>query len=374
MVYLGLALRTVTIFMGEVKCLVTISLHHPAETEGTLLETVILLEIGVGPSCLGNGKRAWIVHILGVAVVGDILAPQVALDAQEMALLRVCQCGTGIVVIHLLERGVATYRERLLERSVLRIVEIAVFAGSHDGIVAVVDGLDVGASPRHHGGIGRESAFEYFVPTYNLATALVDIFLYAVDEIALQFVYVLQLQALHALLAVGTLVPATLGCFVATDMDVVGREEVDDFIEHILEESKGGFFTGTEIVVGICLAAARNFGVGRCHLFAVAGHLYLGYYRDMSLGGVGQNFTDVVFGVITTISLVAEVAVFLALGNPVHPFAFSAPGGKLSESGIFVYLDAPSRSVGKVKVHHVEFQHGHSVELLQQKRLWTEMA
>ena len=82
MVYLGLALRTVTIFMGEVKGHVTISLHHFAETEGALLKTVILLEIGVGPSCLGNCKRAWIVHILGVAVVGDILAPQVALDAQ----------------------------------------------------------------------------------------------------------------------------------------------------------------------------------------------------------------------------------------------------------------------------------------------------
>ena len=59
------------------------------------------------------------------------------------------------------------------------------------------------------------------------------------DDVALELVFILEPFGLDALLTVGAFLPAVLGAFVPTDMEILAGEERDDFVEHILDELEG---------------------------------------------------------------------------------------------------------------------------------------
>jgi hypothetical protein len=65
------------------------------------------------------------------------------------------------------------------------------------------------------------------------------VFFHALDEPALQFVFVAQAFFFDAGLAFGAVSPAVLGGFVAADVDVFRGEEVDDFVDDVFEKLEG---------------------------------------------------------------------------------------------------------------------------------------
>ena len=88
-------------------------------------------------------------------------------------------------------------------RRILVRVEIAVSARCHNCFVPALNGSDaaLGSAPRHYCSIRCKAAVKNLVPAYNLPALAVHKFLYALYEVALQFVHILEPLLLHALLA-----------------------------------------------------------------------------------------------------------------------------------------------------------------------------
>ena len=190
---------------------------------------------------------------------------------------------------------------------VLCVVEVAIGFGAHDDVVAVGGGeASAGhALPGGDGGAGGEAALEDFVPADEAVVAGFEELFDAFDEVALEFVFVLEAFSFHAGLAVGTGFPAVLGAFVAADVNVGTGEEVADFIEDVFDEGEGGFFAGAvdffEDAPGCAdgegAAGAGEFGIGGERGKGVAGHFDFGDDVDEAGFGVGDDFADVVLGV-----------------------------------------------------------------------------
>ena len=155
-------------------------------------------------------------------------------------------------------------------------------------------GID--ASPAHYGRALVDGAFEYLVPSDDAPSLAVDIFLYAVGEIALKGVGG-QRQLMCLGLAFGTFGPAVARSLVATYVDVVGRKYVHYLVKDILAEA-----------VHLLVAKAEHIGKdtpGRSHLIGtsrtsqigiclqgsehVPRHVYFGNDGDVAVGSIAYN-------------------------------------------------------------------------------------
>src|SRR6185437_2437500 len=109
----------------------------------------------------------------------------------------------------------------------LRVIEIDVLTRRHDDIVMLFGGIDTAffAAPAHDRGVGGDTAFEDLVPADDAFAFAVDVFLHALDEPALQLVFVLETELFHPLLTFGAGLPAILGTFVAADVNIRSGKE-----------------------------------------------------------------------------------------------------------------------------------------------------
>lgn len=88
----------------------------------------------------------------------------------------------------------------------------------------------------------------------------------------------------------------------------------------------------------------------------------------MPLGGVGDDFADVVLRVETAVrGLVPQ------FGGAVAVFGARAPGAHFGEPGVALDLDAPALVVGEVEVEDVQFVGGQQIEHAQHAVLGHEM-
>ena len=110
--------------------------------------------------------------------------------------------------------------------------QVRAFKGSHDHLVSVLDGFpgNAGIMPDHQGGRLGKAAFPDFIPADDLLAARVDQLFHAVDEVALELLFVFQAVFLHHFLGLGGVFPLLFGGFVSAYVDVGGiREELADF-------------------------------------------------------------------------------------------------------------------------------------------------
>ena len=110
----------------------------------------------------------------------------------------------------------------------LVVVEVDVVQRHHNHIVPRIGRLDtpLETGPRHHGGVRSQTPFENLVVANHRFAFGVEVLFDAVDEIALQFVFILESFGAFALLAQRASAPLLLAHFVAADVDVgcVGEE------------------------------------------------------------------------------------------------------------------------------------------------------
>ncbi len=349
---------------------------HGVEHAG--VEVVVVHLLPVAPANLGDGQTARPEHVLEVVVGHHVLAPEIALHAQDHALhVGAQRVGRRVVAVDVGQRDERSGRGGLDRGVVLAVVEVAVAARRHDGLVAAAGCGDASldAAPRHDRGVGRQTALEDLVPADQSAASGVQVALDAAHEVALQLVDILQSLAAHALPALGAGAPVGLGRLVAADVDILRGEEPDHLVEHVFEELERRLAAHAEVRRGVGLARAREGRVDGQHLLAVARHLDLGDHLDVALAGILHHLADVVLGVETAVRLgVVAPAVAGAAPAPCGPVGVGAPGGDLRELGIAVDRDAPARGVGQVPVHAVELVAGHQVELLHDELLRAEVA
>ena len=197
-------------------------------------------------------------------------------------------------------------------------------AGRHDDIVVLTGCLDASrlAAPRHHRGMGSQSALQDFVPTDDVASVAHYVALHAVDKPALQRLLIGQSLALHQRLAVGALLPRLLRALIAADVDVVTGEDVHHLIEYLFEEVEG-LLLGTidlvehvEVVAHHVLLAqsARQLRIGSQCSRGMTGHLHFGNDGDKAVGRIGHNLAQLLLGVVAALLLVVVASGIVVVG------------------------------------------------------------
>ena len=328
----------------------------------------------LGPAHLRYGGDARVHHILVVFIGGDPFGPEVSLHAQKVHFGPLGHPFQGLVGMGDIQREEAAEALRLVDGGVLHLVQVAVAAGRHHCVVALLDGFQttLGAPPAHDGSVGGEAAFQDLVPAQQLSAVGVDKALDAFDQIALEFFYVGQSFGLHPGLAVRAFLPVVFVGLVSSHVDVRGREELYHFFQYAFQQFKGGFLAGAQLVASF---PAAYFRIGKDHFPAMAGHLDFRNHVDVQLGCPVQDFPDIGLGEIASPGFRgAFLRVLTPFVAPVLPgFAYS-PGGLPGEKRVLVYLDAPAGVVRQVHVELVDLETGQGFQLLQDEILVPEMA
>ena len=145
----------------------------------------------------------------------------------------------------------------------------------------------------------------------------VEVLLHALREVALQAVFLrllafgLDAFVLYALLAKRTFSPARARTLVATDVDVLRGEDLDDFIEHVLYKLEGLLLARAEHVGKdtpcarnlIRAARAAQLGIGSQRSEHVAGHVDFGDDSDKTVGSILHNLAALLLRVETAVAL-----------------------------------------------------------------------
>ena len=250
----------------------------------------------------------------------------------------------------------------------LVVVPVARRAGSHNGVVSGLGGSDSArlSPPAHHGGVGRQSALEDFVPTDDLSSARIQVGLDAANEVALQGVLVDQALRGDARLALGAVVPPRFGALVAPDVYVLAREERQNFVQHAFKKGEHRVVAGAVDVVkhapssGYRLldAGTAQLRIGREGSPGMARELNFGNHRDVARSRVGHDFAYLVLGVESAIARAVEA--LIAIRADLRGIA---PGPDLGESRVALDFDAPALVLSEVPVKAIHFVFGHQVEV-----------
>ena len=236
----------------------------------------------------------------------------------------------------------------------------AVFARFLHGSLSV-------ALPSEDGDVFAGMPEGHLVPPHGLPPLALQMANNAIHEIALQVFFVGDALSLHQLLAATACPPVRLLGLVASDVDVFRREDADDLVEDVLQETIDPLVAGAIDDAGILAAdagqhadeaianhGARHLGIGGDGSHAVGGHLYLRHHVHMSLLGISNDVAQLLLRVVAANGCGLSFARVLAVGEV--GVTLHAPGTRFSELGIFLDFHPPAVVVGQVQMQVVDFQ------------------
>ena len=295
----------------------------------TLVEVVDVLLLGVGPLHLSHSHQSRISHILQIISRLHILAPKISLRTYYvLLLLRRKTLGQRIVRIHAVQRQIAANGKRSMLRVLLIVVDIAVVARRHYHLVLHLRSLNAAhfASPRHHGGVRRQSALQNLVPADDALSLAVHEPLNAMDEPALQLVFVLQIQFLYQRLAARTNLPRLLRTLVAADVYILAREQIHHLRQHVLQEFERLLLRTVHLVEDVHIVAyhillaqsARILRISSQRRRRMSRHFNLGYNRNESVGSIRHHLLNVLLRVETLLRFSVESARIVVVGVTNH--------------------------------------------------------
>ena len=230
----------------------------------------------------------------------------------------------------------------------------------------------LGACPADNGNVLRRCAVENLIPTNHLSAACTYVLCHLVHKPCLQLVFlrvaidVLQSQLGNLGLAVGTLLPTVLRTLVATDVDVVRREDVHNLVDNVLGKLQCLGLAGTHNLIYnaevlaylVRTAGAAEVVVGCKGSLHVARHINLGDNGDVAFGSVAYNLACVVLCVVARNR---HVVVLARVGGGDGARALRA---NLCKLRILLYFNAPALVLGEVPVEVVDVVHGEHVDEL----------
>ena len=188
------------------------------------------------------------------------------------------------------------------------------------------------------------------------------------DEVALQLAIVGQSQFPVFGLTFCVALPLRGGAFVAADVEVVVREEGNEFGKNVLGKLHSGGVGHVEHVGGnAAVDPHRGSGLGVAAIFGVrshggnevTGHIHLGNYLDVAFLGISHHVLNLLLGVeVRAVNLIGPIGAVLEVGD-IGVRCRCADGGEL---WILLDLHAPALVVGEVPVEAVHFVIRHHVE------------
>ncbi len=191
------------------------------------------------PADLSHRGRAREGHGLEPVFGGDVLSPEVGLQAKDVAALLISQRRRrGLKPVDVAQADDDPAAGRFAGQIGLAVVEVEDRIGGHDHVVAGPDSRHrpVGPMPRGHGRLGGQAAREDVVPAQDTAAMRLQEGFDPLGEAALQGVLVGEAQRLDLGLDRRGGLPLVLHRLVAADGDVAAGKELHHLAEHVLEE------------------------------------------------------------------------------------------------------------------------------------------
>ena len=167
---------------------------------------------------------------------------------------RQCRQAWEYQIIHIL-RLITEIRQRLKPLRSLITNQVHDACGSHDEAMSLLGSLQCSLSvslPTQNNGIVRQKAtVRQLIPAYHLAPFATYIFAHPIHEITLQILFIGNLLLFHPCLTQRAFLPISFTGFIATDMDISGREQFQNLIHHILKKGIDTVISGTIDDLGI---------------------------------------------------------------------------------------------------------------------------
>ena len=289
---------------------------------------------------------------------GHIFGPKVCLRAfYELLFVCLQLFGHGFIFVHFLKGKKAPNSLRFRCGILLVLVKITGATRCHDHIMSHPCGFNAPflSSPAHHPGTRCQSTFQNLIPAQQLTAFGRNEFLHSSDGITLQFKFIFQVVVFDPLLAFAAGFPVCLSCFVATDMDIGGREDGHHFSDHILHENKGGVVAQTKLTLAFFGPNTTELWVCGNDLFGVAGHFNFRDDGDASFLGIGNQVFGIRLCVISSVG--TGFSFFRVIPITVPPFLPAITGSPCSlrsEFRIFLHLYPPACRIGKVHVEGID--------------------
>ena len=187
--------------------------------------------------------------------------------------------------------------------------------------------------------------------------------------LSLVFVVVLEAELLDLCLAVRTLLPTYLRTLVAADVNILGREELAYFSEHVLQELHCLFLSYTENVVCnapqapyfIWTACTSEFRICCKSCKHVAREVDLRNYSDALCCSIFENFLYLLLSEVAAFAV--RCVVKLVALEDVADDGLVSDGSHLCKTRIFLDFKSPALVVGEMPVESVELVDLHDVEV-----------
>ena len=220
------------------------------------------------------------------------------------------------------------------------------------------------ATPRHNRSVGGKTTLQNLIPADNLAATRIEILLHAVYHVALQLIDTLQALLAHAALAILTQLPVALASLVATDVDILRGEYLNNLVEYRLHHLEGRLLADAEVALTLWSVRTLQLGICRQDLVGVARHLYLGDDGYVAVGSIGHQLASLLLCEVAARSTLRALLYKLPIAiPPTLPVVGRAPCGVARKAWVALNLEAPARSIREVQVQAVHLHARHHIYL-----------
>ena len=337
------------------------------------------------PCRLGHGQQPREEPLARRVGRRDILGPHVGLNA-EQALLP-CPQGfrKGFPAVNLAERVAVEFA-----------VEVEKFRRRLNDAVSVLERRGQGgghpAAPPHHRALRGQPVFGDLVPAEQRFAVCRQKLLRFTGEPCLQFACAFQLLGPDAPLAVRARLPRRALHFVASDMYVLRRKEIEQLCQHVFAEGDRAVAADAErcrkVFAPPAAAVARQLRITADGRQRVPRQVDFGNDLDAALCRVSDYLADVVLRVVTSVADFALFAAYVFLREEEFRVALvgrapqadtvvfvrSAPCPAPGQERVAFDFDPPPLVVGQVQVQAVELVAGQPVRQRHDLLLGEEVA
>ncbi len=173
----------------------------------------------------------------------------------------------------------------------------------------------------------------------------------------------LNAEIRYLLLAVGAFLPSVFGTLVATNVDILRREDVHHLIDDILREPQGLCLAGAQHVLKYTKATSHLVRTARASQFRIRGkrrqhmsrHVNLRNHRDISVSGIFHDFARLLLSVISRYRHSVKLVI-----AALHDGLLSL-GTNLVEHWVFLYLKPPALVFREMPVEVIDVVHGEDI-------------
>ena len=219
----------------------------------------------------------------------------------------------------------------------------------------------------------QKTTVSQFIPANHFTAFAAYILAHPLHEVTLQILFIGQFLFFHPCLTQRAFPPISLAGFIASDMNIPGREQGHNLVHHILKESVDAVVSGTIDNFGVPSSQTGKHSdillhhrtgkmrIGRQCRITVCRHINFRHYFYLAFGCIGHHFLYIFLCIEA--SYRGRFSGFrITPGRERQSCTIHPPGTYFRQTGIFFDFHTPAVIICQMKVKRVYFQHRHTVD------------